>query len=221
MVAVLGAVGGFTLWLWGRAIRPAWRGHRLAALKEERRAAAIDELIAQFKPNGGSSFFDQMARLESKISAVAASVRQVRERFSVVVGFLPIAVFEADKDGSVTMVAPAFTRWTHRRGDEIVGDGWSCIIHPDDLERVSAKWQACVRKGAAFESTHRFVDADGVAFPVQVEAVPVRSDNGVIVGYEGRVIRLDQQISVQALREINAKLDHLPCRLDGERCDRE
>jgi len=54
---------------------------------------------------------------------------------------------------------------------------WSRLVHPEDLDRVMAEWDACQRGDVAFRSEYRMSNRDGQVVWVRDEAVPVSRDD--------------------------------------------
>jgi PAS domain S-box-containing protein len=80
-------------------------------------------------------------------------------------------------------------RWHNYTGlsvEEGLGWGWKTAIHPDDLGRLSEKWQALLAKGEPGESEARLRRSDGFyrCFLFQVE--PLRDETGQVVQWYGR-----------------------------------
>src|SRR3990172_3958424 len=54
---------------------------------------------------------------------------------------------------------------------------WSRLVHPEDLDRVMAEWDACQRGDVAFRSEYRMSNREGQVVWVRDEAVPVSRDD--------------------------------------------
>jgi PAS domain S-box-containing protein len=53
---------------------------------------------------------------------------------------------------------------------------WERLVHPEDLRRVMAEWEACERGDVAFRSEYRMFARDGRVVWVRDEAVPIGTD---------------------------------------------
>src|SRR5690606_34978386 len=40
--------------------------------------------------------------------------------------------------------------------------GWRQFVHPDDYDRVAARWRQCLQTGEHYDTVHRWRGADGV-----------------------------------------------------------
>jgi PAS domain S-box-containing protein len=81
---------------------------------------------------------------------------------------MPGHAWSADAAGKFTYASPntlAF-RGNAREDPNIPDDedefGWRRVVHPDDYDRVAAKWRHCLETGDHYDTEHRLRRADGV-----------------------------------------------------------
>ena len=75
---------------------------------------------------------------------------------------LPLGLVRLDPMGAALDANPAFAHIMGRPLAELLGDGWSVALHPEDRSRVVESWAAVVRAGArSFASQHRVQRPDG------------------------------------------------------------
>src|SRR5580704_13504152 len=60
---------------------------------------------------------------------------------------IPALVWSALPDGSNTYVNKRFMEYTGSSAEQTAGSGWQGLVHPDDLERHTAKWMEAVATG--------------------------------------------------------------------------
>ncbi|HEY8125501.1 MAG TPA: PAS domain S-box protein [Methylocystis sp.] len=103
--------------------------------------------------------------------------------------------------------------FTGQTAEEMLGDGWTKAIHPDDLPDAGAKWQEAVAHGVLFENEHRIRRHDGQWRWMSVQVAPVRDTNGEIVEWFGMNIDVtDRREAEEKLRASEERL------LDAQRC---
>ncbi len=91
--------------------------------------------------------------------------------------------FTADPQGNIS--------WFETRGltgagmDELLGQGWQKIVHPDDLPALDEKWASDLRTGTQHEHKFRIRMADGTWRWTRSRAAPRRDEDGKIVGWYG------------------------------------
>ena len=72
---------------------------------------------------------------------VEARLRTSEARFRTLAQSLPLHVWTAAPDGAFDWVNQPFCDYTGLAPEQLLGDGWSVTIHPQDLPRVVATWQ--------------------------------------------------------------------------------
>ncbi len=91
--------------------------------------------------------------------------------------------------------------------EQIAGSGWHAVTHPDDLERINAKWLAWVASGEPYEDELRFRRADGEYRWHLVRGVPLRDEAGNVVKWYGVVTDIeDRKRAEDKSREQEAEL---------------
>lgn len=74
--------------------------------------------------------------------------------------------------------------------------GWRPVIHPDDYERVAARWRHCLRTGDHYDAEHRLRSADGSYRWFRNSGRPSRDEQGNITEWFGTTIDIDDQIQL-------------------------
>ena len=83
-----------TAWsvLWGKGLVPMWRGFRRFLKAVHRFADSVDvlfEIAAEFKPNGGTSLHDRIARIEDMVKdgleAAAVDRAEIKRQVELVI----------------------------------------------------------------------------------------------------------------------------------------
>ena len=72
-----------------------------------------------------------------------------------------------------------------------MGRGWADVIHPDDVDRVSANWQAGLASGEPVEHELRCRRADGTYHWFLNRSLPLRDDGGNVVKWYGTLTNID------------------------------
>ena len=79
-------------------------------------------------------------------------------------------------------------RWRNDLGltlEEIQGDGWQKMLHPDDVPRVLAAWNKSVHTGEPYEQQERHRMADGTFRWFLCRGTPLRDENGNVIRWFG------------------------------------
>ncbi|CCJ08159.1 PAS domain S-box protein [Methylocystis sp. SC2] len=97
--------------------------------------------------------------------------------------------------------------FTGQTAEEMLDDGWTKVVHPDDLEAVAAKWRTAVARAEPFWSEHRIRRHDGEWRWMRVQAAPIRDATGEIVEWFGSNTDInDLKQAELALRESQQQL---------------
>jgi hypothetical protein len=145
---------------------------------------------------------------------------------------MPGHAWSADPDGRFTYVSPntlAFlgnAREDLNTSDDEDEFGWRRVVHPDDYDRVAAKWRHCLETGDHYDTEHRLRRADGVYRWFRNSGRPSRDSQGRITQWYGTTMDIDDQKRAEAAlrdreRELSQLVDMVPSQLwrltpDGE-----
>ncbi|GAD57008.1 LOW QUALITY PROTEIN: hypothetical protein MBELCI_3060 [Limimaricola cinnabarinus LL-001] len=135
-------------------------------------------------------------------------LRETEERFRLMAQNMPSHVWTALPDGRLDWASDRVYEFTGRGPDEILGDRWAEVIHPDDVDRVASIWQASLASGMPYETEFRLHAADGRYRWFLVRAVPVRDAEDRITRWIGTNTDIeDRKITEAALADLNATLE--------------
>ena len=117
---------------------------------------------------------------------VAALERESEQRYRFLGDSIPQQVWTAGPDGRLDYVNERVLDYFGRTFDEMIGWGWSELVHPDDLPECLERWSESVRTGNQYEYEFRLRRAadDGYRWHL-TRAVPMRGDDGEIVTWFG------------------------------------
>lgn len=108
---------------------------------------------------------------------------EARRQFLIEV--VPNQVWTARPDGKLDFVSARVAAYFGRSADEILGDGWLGVLHPDDIEAVVTRWTHALQTGEPYEVEFRLRNADGDYRWHLGRATADRDDRGVIVQWVG------------------------------------
>jgi PAS domain S-box-containing protein len=94
--------------------------------------------------------------------------------------------------------------------EELAGDGWIDVVHPDDRASVLAAWRASLATGQHYRHEHRLRLADGQYRRFLAEALPLRDPHGAVVKWYGVLTPLDGEPRSRGPRPRPAKVDYYP-----------
>lgn len=122
------------------------------------------------------------------------SVRASEQRFRLMAEAIPQQVWMARPDGAIEFVNSKVLEYSGRTFAEIMAEGWTGPVHPEDLPACVSAWTRAVETGAPFEVELRLRRAaDGAYRWHLARALAARDEAGAIVRWYGTVTDIDDQ----------------------------
>ncbi len=140
---------------------------------------------------------NQSEQLSVALSQSEAMYRSIGES-------IDYGVWICAPDGRNTYASESFLKMAGITQEQCSNFGWGDVLHPDDAEHTLAAWQECVRTNGMWDIEHRFRGTDGQWHPVLARGVPVRNEQGEVIGWAG--INLDISRIKQAEDQLRASL---------------
>ncbi|WP_099828032.1 response regulator [Oceaniglobus indicus] len=131
-----------------------------------------------------------------------------RDKFRIMAQTMPIHVWTAEKDGGLNWLNDRLYEFTGHKEGELYGADWVKVLHPDDLDAASTKWQAAIREAVAYEAEFRVRKFDGTYRWHIVRASPLRTNDGTLTGWVGTNTDIEERKTVEAeVARVNATLE--------------
>jgi PAS domain S-box-containing protein len=193
------AASGAIILLWGRGVRVyRWFGkkmdnltwafseehdHRIINDKLELLAAGIEDIKAEFKPNGGGSQHDKLEQL-------IEMAEFQRSFFHATLDTSNTAYFRTDEQGKMVWCNRSYTRMLGVTPAEVYQFGWVNVLDPNQpdgyRDRVVTMWLHAVNNKREFSETIHYIKSDGTQFSAHVIAFVIKSNLGMF-GHFGEV----------------------------------
>jgi PAS domain S-box-containing protein len=121
--------------------------------------------------------------------------------YQVLTETVPQQIWTANPDGGLDFVNKVAAEYFGRPAPELLGDGWTRSVHPDDLEKCGQKWHTALATGEPYEVDFRLCRADGTYRWHLGRALPVKNGAGVVTKWLGTNTDVHDRIeSEQELR---------------------
>ncbi|RUR72687.1 ATP-binding protein [Chlorogloeopsis fritschii PCC 9212] len=134
------------------------------------------------------------------------ALRESEERFRTLANTAPALIWYNDAQGNNRFINQYFLDFTGKSAEQIRGEGWHNLVHPDDAESYIADYLAAVREQRLWHNRNRIRRHDGVWRWHDNYAQPLFNANGVYLGHVGVTIDNTDAIEAEvALRESEAK----------------
>ncbi|WP_162242225.1 PAS domain-containing protein [Methylobacterium sp. Leaf123] len=110
------------------------------------------------------------------------ALRESEEHLRHTVESNPQISWTASPDGTIDFAPARFHEWTGVSG---LGETWTAVQHPEDVDRIVEHWMRCVRTGEPSDIQHRVRMRDSQFRWMRSRAVPRRDATGRIVRWYG------------------------------------
>ncbi len=129
----------------------------------------------------------------SEQKRVAEALASSEERFRSLAAGAPAAVFEADAKGHLIYANRYWESMVGLTIEEILGQGWVRMVHPEDIERVSEAWRQAIDQGRECSVEWRARRGDGEVRWIVSRSKPIRDEYDRIRGHVGMAIDVTQR----------------------------
>jgi PAS domain S-box-containing protein len=124
-----------------------------------------------------------------------ASPRREPEPLNIqlLVDSIPALIHTSRPDGFLDYFNKPWLEYLGATLEQVSGWNWTAFIHPEDVERIVARWLACLASGEIFEYETRVRRADGEYRWMFHCKVPLRDGRGNIVKWYGSSMDIEER----------------------------
>ena len=135
----------------------------------------------------------QRSRSEANPDRSGASIALAGNDSARLIDAAPVLIWSAGLDRRNDWFSPSWTTFTGRSSDELLGDGWTSSIHPEDLDRCLGIRATSFEAQAPFSMDFRLRRHDGEYRWMLDNGVPRVGSNGAAVGYVGSCVDIHER----------------------------
>lgn len=170
-----------------------WKGE----LRNRTKAGEIYWVLASITPifddNGELKHYvaveeDITARIEME-----TKLKEIEQRFLELSNSTPIMLWEAGSDGKTNYLNHAWTEFTGRATNELMGNGWAKFIHSDDLNDFLNTFQKAVIERCSFSIDIRLKHISGEFRWIMNTAKALSNERGYFLGFKGSCIDITER----------------------------
>lgn len=121
------------------------------------------------------------------------ALRQSETRHRSLLEATSAVTWSAPPDGSHVIAQPSWMAFTGQTEPEMLGSGWSSVIHPEDREELWDRWNESLANGTRYTGESRYRRHDGAWRWMSVTAVPLRGPGGEVVEWFGMNIDITER----------------------------
>lgn len=137
------------------------------------------------------------------------ALRTERDHLRHTVELNPQLPWLADAAGNVLAFTERYEKLTGLTQEELVGEGWSLVIHPDDLATAYQATTTSMRTGESLDMRVRIRIADGSYRWYRSTCYPLRDDAGEIMRWFGYTEDIDNYVQIEQQIRWTAEHDAL------------
>lgn len=153
---------------------------------------------------GTNTDIEDRKHAEQKLRDSELNLRQMTET-------IPEMLWSATPDGAIDYCNTRLLDYTGFPAEEIKGDNWTKLLHPDDVNQAAQAWLSCVTTGAPYRVEVRTIHAlDRTYRWCVTNALPLLDEQGRILKWHGTVVDMhDWKQAQEDLRKTQSELAHL------------
>lgn len=154
----------------------------------------LERAVPQFNTQGQiMRWFGTCTDIDEKKRAGEA-LRQSRDEFRSLVEALPQLVWIMSTSGREEYVNQRWFDYTHATANDIRGEGWLSLLHPDDQRGTQHLWREALRTRQPYEARYRLRNAQTETYEWFLgRAVPLFNDEGEVVKWFGTSTNINQE----------------------------
>lgn len=175
----------------------AWEGELIHTRRDGRRLVVESRQAAVEHQSSGLQILEINRDMTERKEAEAA-LRASQQRYKALADAMPLLVWIADAAGGLIDANQTWANYTAITPETLGRAGWAELVHPDDLELTSRRWQEALAAGTTFEVEQRLRGADGLYRWHLVRAQAVRDEAGQIDYWVGTNTNIDEQKRAEA-----------------------
>ena len=149
----------------------------------------------------------ELTAANEKLKLEIAERKRVEVQSRTLIDAIPQQIWSGPPDGTLDYCNE---RWRSEKGlglEELQGEGWQSMLHPDDRNRVLKAWHHSVTSGTPYEQEERHRGADGIYRWFLARGVPLRDAEGCIVRWYGTNTDIgDRKNAEDDLRRLSGQL---------------
>ena len=150
---------------------------------------------------------EDLKRTEEALKASEAALRQSERALNLTISTIPAMVWSTKPDGMLDSWNQPFLDFAGVAFEEIEGDGYYRLFHPDDLERLRSHWNEVVASKRPKEAEGRMRGGDGEYRWFTLRQSPLLDNDGNVLKWYGIVVDIeDRKRAEEALRASEAAL---------------
>lgn len=187
-VTVLGAIIG----IWEKVIKPFFAKRRQAKRDEQNKllslvnniSESVEKIKKEVEFNSGGSLKDAVVKGFKDLSERLDSIEQDAK---ISLNMKNIAYWISNSAGQCIYASPELCKIIGRPQEQILGNGWTGWIIPEERERIYKEWNFSIKKNTVFDEIYTYAHDDGTKIKVNGLCFHKINKIGEYTGSLGRI----------------------------------
>lgn len=160
---------------------------------------------------GDEWFFSAFIRNITDSKLAQQLLRQSEFNLRQMTETIPEMLWSATPDGSIDYCNKRVLDYSGLSPEDIMGDGWKKLFHPDDVDQATQMWMSCLATGAPYRAEVRTLHAVDHTYRWCItSALPLLDQHRHILKWFGTIVDMqDWKQSQEELRKTQAELAHV------------
>lgn len=133
----------------------------------------------------------------SSLKTAEHALRESETRFETFAQAMPNQVWSATPDGLLDWFNDQVFSYSGLTVAELAGNGWTQMVHPDDIGAAATSWARALADGSPYQSEFRLRRRDGGFRWHLARAAPMRDEDGGITRWIGTNTDIDNQKEIE------------------------
>jgi PAS domain S-box-containing protein len=153
----------------------------------------------------------RVAQRTRELGAANEDLRESELHLRRMTETIPEMLWSATPEGAIDYCNARVLDYSGFSAEEIMGNSWSKLLHPDDVDQALRVWMSCVAAGTPYRVEVRIFHAADCTYRWCVKsALPLLDQQGRILKWYGTVVDMhDWKRAQEDLRNTQAELGHL------------
>jgi PAS domain S-box-containing protein len=184
-----------------------WETIEIPALKQAK--AAIRKLNEELEEKVEERT-RELAAANEALKKQILERQELEQQARTLIDAIPHQIWSGPPDGTLDYCNERWRSYMGLEQEELCGDGWQRMLHPEDRDRVINAWHESVINGTPYEQEERHRGADGKYRWFLARGVPLRDAEGRIARWYGTNTDIEgRKRAEEALRRSEEKFKTL------------
>ena len=197
--AVQQRVGGDIFWTKSGDALPV--DYTSIPIKDGRRVTGVvvtfRDISDQQRAEAQSARLTRERELRAQAEGAREALRASEARYRFLAEAIPVQIWTATPDGALDYVTQRVADYFGLTPEQVLGEGWQHVIHPDDLPQAVERWTHALTTGEPYEVEFRLRDVNGNYRWHIARALPQRDESGKVVHWFGTNTDIEEQKRLQ------------------------